>query len=150
MGETDAVILEKTRHALAQGLIPILCIGEHERDEDANYLRFIRAQIASIFSELEIPERKIMILAYEPLWAIGKTAAEAIQKDDLWEMVVYIRKVLGEYLPGAATEQVKILYGGSTEASNAPMLADSGIDGFLVGHASADVAQYTKLVKALF
>jgi triosephosphate isomerase len=91
-----------------------------------------------------------VVVAYEPLWAIGKSAREAITAEDLREMVAYIRKVLGDYLPGKAPQKVKILYGGSIEAANAPNLStDTGIDGFRVGHASTDVVSYTLLVKAL-
>lgn len=150
MGETDELLLEKTRHALAHGLTPILCVGERERDEDATYLKVIRTEIANIFGALTQKERMEIVIAYEPIWAIGKTAAEAITKDDLREMISYIRKVLGDYLPGKAGSRIKILYGGSAEATNAQNLADdTGIDGFLVGHASADVANYTALIKAL-
>lgn len=150
MGETNDVVLEKIHHALAHGLVPILCVGERERDQDAQYLKEIRLELSSIFSVLTQKERMMVVIAYEPIWAIGKTATEAITKEDLREMVSYIRKVLGEYLPGKASTKTLILYGGSAEATNASMLADgTGIDGFLVGHASSDVANYTALVKAI-
>lgn len=150
MGETEETVLEKTRHALAQGLIPVLCVGERERDEDATYLKVIRSELASVYSELTQKERMVVAVAYEPIWAIGKTASEAITAEDLREMVSYIRKVLGEYLPGKASQKVRVLYGGSIEAANAPSLStDTGIDGFLVGHASTDVVSYTDLVKSL-
>lgn len=150
LGEADAVILEKTRHALAHGLTPILCVGERERDEDAQYLKTVRSELSSIFDSLTQKERMEIVVAYEPLWAIGKTADEAITNEDLREMVSYIRKVLGDFVPGKAASRIRVLYGGSAEAANAPTLAtDSGIDGFLVGHASADPVSYGALVKAL-
>ncbi len=150
MGETNETIFAKVQHTLAHGLTPVLCIGESERDEDAGYLKVIRAELASVFSELTQKERMEVVVAYEPLWAIGKSAREAITAEDLREIVAYIRKVLGDYLPGKAPQKVKILYGGSIEAANAPNLStDTGIDGFLVGHASTDVVSYTLLVKAL-
>ncbi len=150
MGETDAVIIEKVRHALAHGLTPILCVGERERDEDAQYLKTVRSQLSSLFDALTQKERMEVIVAYEPLWAIGKTADEAITAEDLREMVSYIRKVLGDFVPGKAAAKIRVLYGGSAEAANAPVLADgSGIDGFLVGHASADPLTYTALLQAL-
>ena len=69
---------------------------------------------------------------------------------DLGEMVLYIRKVLGEYLPGKSALEVPILYGGSAEPENARGLAGgSGVDGFLVGHASVDPVIFTALVKAV-
>lgn len=150
MGETNELLLEKLKHALAHGLTPVLCVGERERDEDAKYLKVIRMEIADIFGPLTQKERMEIVIAYEPIWAIGKTAAEAITKEDLREMISYIRKVLGDYLPGKAGSRSKILYGGSAEAANAKELSeDTGIDGFLVGHASADVANYSALIKAL-
>ncbi len=150
MGETNEIVFTKTQHALAHALIPILCIGERERDEDAMYLKFVRAEIAAVFSGLTQKERAQVVLAYEPIWAIGKTASEAITKDDLQEMVSYIRKVLGDYLPGKGASKIKILYGGSAESANARSLSrDTGIDGFLVGHASVDASSYTALVKEL-
>jgi len=150
MGETDELILEKVKRALAHKLTPILCIGEAERDMDAHYLGHIRAQLAAVFSHLSQKERLSMVVAYEPIWAIGKTAADSIQPIDLEEMMLYIRKVLGDYLPGRSAQKVRVLYGGSTEAGNIRALAGgSGVDGFLVGHASADVSSFTALVKAV-
>lgn len=150
MGETDEVVLEKVRHVLAHGMTPIVCVGEIQRDPDAHYLKVIRAELASVFGALSLKESKDVVIAYEPIWAIGKSAAEAITNEDLREMVFYIRKVIGEYLPGKVSQTVKVLYGGSTEATNAPSLStDTAIDGFLVGHASAEVDTYTALVKAL-
>lgn len=146
MGESEAMLLEKTKHALSHGLIPILCVGERERDRDAHYLKEVRTQLASIFGALTKKECTQILVAYEPLWAIGKTATEAITPEDLREMVSYIRKVLQDYVPGVA----RVLYGGSAEAENARSLAEgSEIDGFLIGHASVDPVSYAALVKAL-
>ena len=150
LGETEETIFAKTQHTLAHGLTPVLCIGERERDGDAGYLKILRAELGSVFDALTQKERMEVVIAYEPVWAIGKSAADAIGAEDLREMVSYIRKVLGDYLPGKAPQKIKILYGGSTEAVNAPVLSkDTGIDGFLVGHASTDVVSYTQLIKAL-
>jgi len=150
LGETDAVIVEKVRHALAHGLIPILCVGERARDDEAKYLGFLRAQIDAVFSVLSAKERLTMVVAYEPIWAIGKTAEEAITENDLTEMVLYLRKALSTYIPGNGSAKVRILYGGSVEAGNARSLSTAtGIDGFLIGHASVDSATLTALVKAV-
>ncbi|MEO6536501.1 MAG: triose-phosphate isomerase [Candidatus Paceibacterota bacterium] len=150
MGETDEVVASKVRHALAQGLIPIVCIGERERDADAHYLLGLRTQIAAIYEPLSPKERMRVVIAYEPIWAIGKDASEALAPHDLQEMVLYIRKVLGNYLPGRASEATKILYGGSVEPGNARELAGgTDISGFLVGHASVDVTTFTALIKAV-
>lgn len=150
LGETNEIVAEKIQHAFAHGLRPIVCVGERERDVDAQYLKLIRAEIASAFSPLTQRQRTEVVVAYEPIWAIGKSAAEAITAEDLREMVLYIRKVLADYLPGKASLKISVLYGGSAEAANAPQLADgTGINGFLVGHASADVAFHAALVAAV-
>ncbi len=149
-GETDAVVAQKVQHLLAHGITPILCVGEHERDAGAEYLSFVRNQIATVLAPLSQKERMQLVIAYEPIWAIGKSAADALPEHELMEMVLYIRKVLGEYLPGKAPVKSRILYGGSAEAGNARSLAGgSGIDGFLVGHASVDAAMFTDLIKAI-
>ena len=149
-GETDAVVLEKVRRVLAEGMTPIVCVGESARDEQGAYLGVVRTMIESVLAPLNPKERTELIIAYEPVWAIGKTGAEAIQEEDLTEMVLYIRKVLGEFLPGKASEKVRVLYGGSVEASVIRSLAGgTGVDGFLIGHASADVSAYKALVEEL-
>lgn len=149
-GESEALILEKVRRALVNRLTPILCVGEHERDEDARYLLFIKQQIASVFSALTPKERLAVVVAYEPVWAIGKRASDAPSPQDIGEMMRYIRKVLGEYLPGKTAAKAPILYGGSVEPENIRGIAGgSDVDGFLVGHASVDAKMFTGLVKAL-
>lgn len=149
-GDTDEVVAEKLGHAIAQNLMPILCIGERERDEEGKYLSTLRESLAKALTTLSAKERSALIVAYEPVWAIGKTAADAIAPNDLHEMVLYIRKVLAEHLPGRSASRTKILYGGSVEPDNARALAGAtGIDGFLVGHASVDPASLAALVKAV-
>lgn len=149
-GETDALIVEKVKRALANGATPILCIGERERDQDAQYLQFLRGQLTPVLQALSQKEILSLVIAYEPVYAIGKSASDAITSADLSEMVLYIRKIVSEYLPGKGSSRVKILYGGSAEPGNARGLAGGGgIDGFLVGHASVESATFTALVKAL-
>lgn len=149
-GETDAVVSEKVKRALANGLTPIVCIGEHERDPDAKYLQFLRSQLTPVLEGLSQKDILSLVIAYEPIFAIGKSAADAISSSELGEMILYIRKILGEYLPGKGASRVRILYGGSAEPENARGLAGgSGVDGFLVGHASVDPVTFTALIKAV-
>ena len=149
-GDTDATVAEKLAHALAHGLTPILCVGENERDGEGRYLATVREEITAAIEPLMPKERSEVIVAYEPLWAIGKTADAAIGPNDLAEMVLYIRKVLAELLPGKSSRRSLVLYGGSVEAENARSLAgSSGIDGLLVGHASVDPHTFSLLVTQL-
>lgn len=150
MGDTDTVVAEKLVRALAHGLTPILCVGEHERDGEGRYLSFVREEMTIALSALAPKERGKVIIAYEPLWAIGKTAALAILPNDLAEMTLYIRKVLAELLPGKSSSRSLVLYGGSVEPGNIRDLArSSSVDGFLIGHASVDPHIFTQLVKQL-
>jgi len=150
MGETDAVVAEKARHALAHGIAPILCVGERERDAGAEYLSLVRAQITAVFAPLTPKERLTTVIAYEPVWAIGKSAADALPPHEVMEMVLYIRKVLGDFMPGKAPAKTKILYGAAVEPANArDLAAGTGIDGLLVGHASVETDTFSALVKAL-
>ena len=147
-GETDVTVSQKIVRALAQGLTPILCVGERERDGEGRYLSTIREQITTALSPLLPKERGDIVVAYEPLWAIGKTAEAAISAPDLAEMALYIRKVLSELLPGKTATRSVVLYGGSVEPENIRALAGgSGIDGFLIGHASTDPRVFAVLVK---
>jgi len=149
-GDTDAIVAEKLSHALAHGLIPILCVGESERDGEGRYLSVIREEITRAIEPLAPKERVRVIVAYEPLWAIGKTADAAIDPNDLAEMVLYIRKVLSELLLGKSSVDTAILYGGSVEPSDVrDLAASSNVDGFLVGHASVDPHVFAMLVKQL-
>lgn len=149
-GDTTAIVAEKLSHALAHGLIPILCVGEKERDGEGLYLSVIREEITTAIESLTPKERAQVIIAYEPLWAIGKTASASIKPNDLAEMVLYIRKVLAELLPGKSSARSSVLYGGSVESENVrDLAADSGVDGFLVGHESIDPHAFSLLVKQL-
>ena len=149
-GDTNTIVSLKITHALACNLTPILCVGEEERDRDGRYLSFIREEIVSAFAGLTAKERSRIIIAYEPLWAIGKHASAAITANDLAEMVLYIRKVLAEFLPGNKSTQALILYGGSVDPENIRELArTASVNGFLVGRASIDAVSLTKLVRQL-
>ena len=150
MGETDTVIAEKVAHALAHGLLPILCVGETARDGEGQYLRFIREELHTALAALTPKERATVVVAYEPIWAIGKTAADAIDPADLNETVLYIRKVLAELLPGKSASRSRVLYGGSVEPGNArDLAAASGVDGFLIGHASVEPTTFAALIHNL-
>ncbi|HEY4489294.1 MAG TPA: triose-phosphate isomerase, partial [Candidatus Paceibacterota bacterium] len=150
LGETDAEIAAKTKQALAAGLVPILCIGERERDEDAKYVQVLRTELSAVLEVLSPKERTKIVIAYEPIWAIGKSARDAITPVDLKEMVLYIRKILAQHVPKVTANKVKIIYGGSVEPGNIRELAkEGGVDGFLIGHASVDPKTFSALVKEL-
>lgn len=149
LGESDAEIAAKAKQAFAAGLTPILCIGERERDEDAKYVNILREEL-SVLEVLAPKERAKVIIAYEPIWAIGKSARDAITPHDLKEMVLYIRKLLTPHVPQAIANKMKVIYGGSVEPGNIKLLAEEGaVDGFLIGHASVEPRTFSALVREL-
>ena len=149
-GDSNTIVAKKLAHALAHGLMPILCVGERERDDEGRYLSYVREEITSAITPLTPKERAKVIVAYEPLWAIAKTAEHAIGQNDLAEMVLYIHKILAELIPTKSSLHAIILYGGSVEPENIRDLArESQVGGFLIGHASVDESMFIALMNQL-
>lgn len=150
LGETNEVASDKIKCALRSGITPLLCVGERERDPEGEHFEFIREQLRL---SLEGVRRKDdagkLIIAYEPVWAIGKRAKEAIQPTDLAQMVIFIKKVLTDIFGRESAEEIPILYGGAVEPDNARALLETGVSGFLVGHASLDPKSFAEIAHAL-
>lgn len=146
-GETDAILLEKTKLALANGLAPIFCIGEKLEERESNiHFNVVKTQIEAVVCQLSSEELTKVVLAYEPVWAIGtgKTASSAQAQ----EMHAYIRSVLAAKF-GKQAEDVAILYGGSAKPANAPELfAQPDVDGGLIGGASLVAADFIAIAKS--
>jgi triosephosphate isomerase len=143
-GETDALVRAKAAAARAAGLVPIVCVGETLAQRDAGAtLEVVASQLhGSLPAELSAPE---IVIAYEPVWAIGsgKTPSEA----QIAEVHAHIRERLGAAVrnPG----EVRILYGGSVKAANAPSLMRiAHVDGALVGGASLVAEEFWAIVEA--
>lgn len=147
-GETDELVAQKVSAALAAGLTPVICVGEKERDEEGHYLRRLEQQIRTSLDGVTRPNAKRMVVAYEPIWAIGKTAADAMTPMKLHEMSLFVKKVLVKKYGRKAGSSIKILYGGSVEPENDDaLIAEGGVEGFLVGHASLDAEMFASVVK---
>ncbi|MDR0660168.1 MAG: triose-phosphate isomerase [Prevotellaceae bacterium] len=134
-GETSEILLNKVKLALANSLKPIFCIGERlEERESSRHFEVVKAQLEEVAYQLDKTDFEKIVLAYEPVWAIGtgKTATP----EQAQEMHAYIRKVLAEKF-GSKAENTSILYGGSAKPSNAKELfSKADVDGGLIGGAS--------------
>jgi len=147
-GETDEVVSKKVKAVLIEGLTPIVCVGEKERDPDSRYFDILKTQIVASFTGIVRAQFQGICIAYEPLWAIGKSAKEAMDPRGIREMAIFIQKVLADSFGEETAQLPRILYGGSAEESNtAPILAEGGVSGLLVGHASLDAERFTKMLK---
>ena len=147
-GETAETLRAKVALALENGLTPIFCIGEvlEERD-NGTYNEVVKAQIVDGLFNLSAQDFGKIILAYEPVWAIGtgKTATP----DQAEDMHAHIRAVIAEKYGKEVAENTSILYGGSCKPGNAPELfAKPDIDGGLIGGAALKCADFMGIVKA--
>ena len=147
--ETDETVNKKVKKALESGLLPIMCCGETLEQREANItIEWVRMQIKCGLAGISADDVKKVVVAYEPIWAIGtgKTATSAQAQ----EVCAAIRQVLAEIYGQAVADEVRIQYGGSVNGKNAAELfAMADIDGGLVGGASlkeefADIVHYNK------
>ncbi len=145
LGETDEMINKKILAATAKNLGAIFCIGEKERDTQGNYLAFVKDQLTAGLAGIQKKYISNLVIAYEPVWAIGKT--EAMKGADMHEMMLYIRKVLTDVLGADYAKSVPILYGGSVSPLNAEDIVSNGhVDGLLVGRQSLDPIQFKDIL----
>jgi triosephosphate isomerase len=147
LGETDVMVAKKTIAALKAKLVPVVCVGERERDISGNFFAVIEAQIKAALTGVPTTRFKDVVIAYEPIWAIGTGKTASVE--DVCEMQLFIHKVLTKLFDRAAANRVRIVYGGSVNAENAPALyRGAAISGFLVGGASLKPADFTKIIQA--
>ena len=147
-GESDEIINKKIKQALNAGLIPIFCMGETlEQREDGITNDVIKNQVSEGIKELSEEDVNKIIIAYEPIWAIGtgKTATQ----EQAQEVHKFIRFLLRENFSENTSQNIPILYGGSVKPNNAEdILAKEDIDGALVGGACLDTDSFVSIIKA--
>jgi triosephosphate isomerase len=145
-GETDESVNQKTMAALAAGLTAIVCVGERlEERESGNAESVVKTQLEGGLNGLTVGDLERIIIAYEPVWAIGtgKTATP----EQAQEMHGFIRGVIADAHGSEAAEELRILYGGSVKPENiAELMAQTDVDGALVGGASLDAQSFSKIV----
>ena len=147
-GETDETVNKRTKAALAAGLKPIVCVGELKWERECNITEEVIArQIKFDLWDVTAEELKNVVIAYEPVWAIG-TGLTATP-DQAEEVCAFIRATLAKLYDQAAADAVTIQYGGSMNAGNAAeLLAKPNIDGGLIGGASLKAPDFNTIVQA--
>jgi triosephosphate isomerase len=137
LGVTNEMVGAKVKTALKAGMVPVVCIGESARDTEGEHFEVLREQIKATLSGLSKQSLASILLAYEPVWAIGKKGSEAISPADLNQSLLFIRKIISDLYGRKSAESVVIIYGGSVDQSNATQLVkEGGVKGFLAGRAS--------------
>ena len=147
-GETDEVVSRKVKAILGAGLSPIVCVGEMVHDESGDYLNILKNQIKNSLANVEAKSVTKIVLAYEPVWAIGAT--EPMKNEDIYESSLFVKKVFSDLFGPEAGVKVKVLYGGSVNYRNAGDIVRVGkVDGLLVGRESVNVPGFVELLKAV-
>lgn len=145
-GETDELLAQKVDAALQHDLRPIFCIGEtKEERESGAYFEVIKTQISNALFHLEATEFQKIVLAYEPVWAIGTGLTATPEQAQ--EVHAYIRKTLADHYGAEVAEDTSILYGGSANPGNAKTLfSQPDIDGGLIGGASLKSRDFQEII----
>ncbi|MFA7323662.1 MAG: triose-phosphate isomerase [Candidatus Nanopelagicales bacterium] len=146
-GETDALVNAKARAALGADITPIVCVGEGlEIRQAGNHVPFVLEQVEGSLAGFTAEEVAGLVIAYEPVWAIG--TGEVATPDDAQEVCRAIRMRIGEIHGAASANSARILYGGSVKSSNiAGIMARVDVDGVLVGGASLDPDDFVGIIR---
>lgn len=147
-GESDEFINRKVKKAIASGLAPIVCVGETLDQREKNITRqVVTTQIRGVLKDIAAESVERLIIAYEPVWAIGTGRNATPQQAE--EVHLLIRRLLSDLYSAATAERVIVQYGGSVKAENAAdLLWQPNIDGALVGGACLKVDSFTAIIRA--
>ncbi len=146
-GESNEAVNLKLITTIKAGATAILCVGETERDQNAHYLSLIEKQIRSGLATVPKARLSQVVVAYEPVWAIG--TGDTATPADVHEMKLFIEKILSDLYGRNMAQKVRIIYGGSVNPKNArELFIEGNVDGFLVGGASLHADDFLQIVKA--
>ena len=145
MGETEEIINLKLKTALKVGLTAVLAVGEKEQNDDI--AKILSRQIESALEGVDVSEISRLIIAYEPVWAIGTGLADT--SNHALSAALLIRKIINRLYGSEWASDMPVLYGGSVSEENAAdFIAQNGINGALVGGASLELQSFMKIIKA--
>ncbi len=150
IGETDIMVATKIKNALNARLAPIICVGEKIRDDSGAFWHEVRKQMKDSLALVSKKYAQEIVLAYEPVWAIGSSAVREATPEECKEMMIFIRKVLTDLFGVKDAGKIPIIYGGSVNPKNASnFLSFGGADGLLVGRDSRDPKKMKVLLDSL-
>lgn len=146
-GETDEAVNQKVKAALAHGFIPIMCVGETlAQRERGKTQEVVGGQVKTGLAGLKDDEVEKLVIAYEPIWAIG--TGEAATAEAAEDVIRYIRSVVGAQFSPEVARKIRVQYGGSVKPENiTEFMREPDIDGALVGGASLDAQTFAQIIK---
>ncbi len=149
-GETNTDIAKQIENALSKNMNIVLCVGENSRHDDAAHIKFVEEQIGTALQKVKKSEIKNIIVAYEPVWAIGTGAVRSANQNEIYEMTITIRKKLVDLFGKNTGAEIPIIYGGSVNEINAKeIMSVHNIDGMLLGRASLDINEMKKIINQI-
>ncbi len=147
-GDTDEMVSRRAARALDAGLTVIACVGEKVREESGSHFAYIKEQLKNSLANISEDKRGRIVIAYEPVWAIG--AKEAMQPEQVYEMSLFVKQSFADVFGPEAGLKVKVLYGGAVNSRNAADIMTIGkVDGLLVGRESVNMPGFSELLKAV-
>lgn len=150
LGETDGDVSKKAALALKEKIRPIVCIGEKERTVKGDHWSVIERMLRASLFEVKKNVASKIIVAYEPIWAIGDKSKGAMEYSDIHESVLFIRKILSSLYDQKIANSIPILYGGSVDLVNArDIIKEGGVTGLLIGRQSIKVDQFKKILNSI-
>ena len=146
MGETDQIVAEKVKALLDDGIVPVLCVGENLEERKKGVVeKVLKQQLTLALGDLTEQEMKNIVIAYEPIWAIG--TGETATTEQIESTILMIKKILADLLQSSGAIP-SVLYGGSVKASNIQTIVDIDcVDGVLVGGACLSIEDFAPIVQ---
>jgi triosephosphate isomerase len=147
-GDTDEVVSKRIARILEAGMTAVVCVGERSRDESGAHFDFLKDQVKNSLAGIAADAVRRIVVAYEPVWAIG--AKEAMPPEQVYEMSLFVKKAFADIFGSEAGLKLKVLYGGSVNFRNAGEILKTGkVDGLLIGRESVNLPGFMELLKAV-
>jgi triosephosphate isomerase (TIM) len=145
-GDSEEIVQKKAGAVIAKKMTAVICVGEEERDRDGRYLEYIEKQVKSALTLVHKDDVRRVVIAYEPLWAIG--GDRSATEEECFEVIISIRRTLTSLVGIEIAKKVLVLYGGAVSEDNAhSFITKGGADGLLVGRASWKPETFISLIE---
>ena len=146
-GESDVDVRHKVVQLIEAGMVPVVCVGETLRDNNGKYINIVRHQLKMVFDGLSVAQSQRILIAYEPVWAVGAGAMRQCTSAECYEIVHIIREEVSRLVAGVTPSDVVVLYGGSVDSQNVTSyISEGSADGIIVGRASLDIVQMKSIL----